>query len=215
METNPWQVDSIDAFICFKCPECQFYSQKDDFFQNHALENHPLSIVLFERSEEIISIKVEEDDNYQNDYHNCVGLSKQPNSIKNSYPSKEEEINKINENDNGNVNEISVCEIKNEQFEKEEIALEEDPLNISDKNLERNKIHICTYCGKDFKDKSNFKRHVSLMHEGKKRIPCEIPGCKTNFASKQNLKLHIRAVHEGEKPHKCNQCSFRSLQGIS
>ena len=54
MNTNPWQVDSIDAFICFKCPECQFYSQKDDFFQNHALENHPLSIVLFEKSEELL-----------------------------------------------------------------------------------------------------------------------------------------------------------------
>ena len=177
MDTNPWQVDSIDAFICFKCPECQFYSQKDDFFQNHALENHPLSIVLFEKSEEIISIKVEEDDNYQN----ITDLTKQPNSIKYSYPSKEEEMNKRNKNDN----EISVCETKTKQFEKEEIALEEDPLNIPHKNPEGNKIHICTYCGKDFKDKSNFKRHVSSMHEGKKRIPCEIPGCKTNFASKQ------------------------------
>ena len=116
MDTNPWQVDSIDAFICFKCPECQFYSQKDDFFQNHAIENHPLSIVLFEKSEEIISIKVEEDDNYQN----ITDLTKQPNSIKYSYPSKEEEMNKRNKNDN----EISVCETKTKQFEKEEIALQ-------------------------------------------------------------------------------------------
>ena len=44
---NPWLVDSIQAFTFLKCPECVFDTKEVDNFQNHAIENHPLSIVLF------------------------------------------------------------------------------------------------------------------------------------------------------------------------
>ena len=47
MMENPWQVDSIEAFACLKCPECVFYTKENNVFQNHAVENHPLSHVLF------------------------------------------------------------------------------------------------------------------------------------------------------------------------
>ena len=47
MEDNPWQVDSVQAFSFLKCPECIFDTQEEDFFQVHAIENHPLSFVLF------------------------------------------------------------------------------------------------------------------------------------------------------------------------
>ena len=44
---NPWQVDSVQAFVCLKCPECTFDAKKGEIFRDHALENHPLSFVLF------------------------------------------------------------------------------------------------------------------------------------------------------------------------
>ena len=47
MSDNPWQVESIDAFMCLKCPECLFDTKEAKNFQNHALENHPMSFVLF------------------------------------------------------------------------------------------------------------------------------------------------------------------------
>ena len=47
MMENPWQVDSIEAFACLKCPECVFNTKENKVFQNHAVENHPLSHVLF------------------------------------------------------------------------------------------------------------------------------------------------------------------------
>ena len=52
MDENPWEVDSILAFSCFKCPECAFFDQEENSFQNHALEYHPLSFVLFGKYEE-------------------------------------------------------------------------------------------------------------------------------------------------------------------
>ena len=47
MNSNPWQVDSIWDFSFLHCPECQFNTQNENFFQTHAEENHPLSYVLF------------------------------------------------------------------------------------------------------------------------------------------------------------------------
>ena len=44
---NPWQVVSIEAFYCLKCPECMYFTTDDNQFYNHAIENHPLSGVLF------------------------------------------------------------------------------------------------------------------------------------------------------------------------
>ena len=44
---NPWQVDSMEAFACLKCPECYFTSKQENLFQDHAVQCHPLSHVLF------------------------------------------------------------------------------------------------------------------------------------------------------------------------
>ena len=47
MDINPWQVESIQAFYFLKCPECAFDTKEENYFHEHALENHPLSLVIF------------------------------------------------------------------------------------------------------------------------------------------------------------------------
>ena len=47
MTENPWQVESIQAFTIFQCPECLFEAEEEIQFENHATENHSLSFVLF------------------------------------------------------------------------------------------------------------------------------------------------------------------------
>ena len=42
---NPWQVRSIQAFSCLKCPECTFITKEENTFQTHAVQSHPLSYV--------------------------------------------------------------------------------------------------------------------------------------------------------------------------
>ena len=34
---NPWHVDSVQAFLYLKCPECTFDTKKGDTFRDHAL----------------------------------------------------------------------------------------------------------------------------------------------------------------------------------
>ena len=51
MSINPWEVDSIREFYFLKCPECDFTHKEENFFQNHAIDSHPLSIPFFEKNE--------------------------------------------------------------------------------------------------------------------------------------------------------------------
>ena len=42
--TNPWDVDSLQAFLTLKCPECDFCTDTETSFQVHAVANHPLCL---------------------------------------------------------------------------------------------------------------------------------------------------------------------------
>ena len=48
MIDNPWLVESIQDFYFLKCPECSFDTQQEIIFQQHSIENHPLSYVFFQ-----------------------------------------------------------------------------------------------------------------------------------------------------------------------
>ena len=52
MGYNPWKVASIQAFSCIKCPQCAFYTKEENYFERHAMSNHPLSFVLFGKFED-------------------------------------------------------------------------------------------------------------------------------------------------------------------
>ena len=60
---NPWLVNSIQAFSFLNCPECSFKAKDKNFFQGHALQNHPLSFEFFctssEKTKEIVREIVE------------------------------------------------------------------------------------------------------------------------------------------------------------
>ena len=60
---NPWKVNSLQAFheIFLKCPECAFNTKEEAFFRDHAIKNHPLSLVLFGKSKEATNRQLEDD----------------------------------------------------------------------------------------------------------------------------------------------------------
>jgi hypothetical protein len=39
---NPWTVNSLDEFLYYCCPECNFKSQLLDDFNGHAIVVHPM-----------------------------------------------------------------------------------------------------------------------------------------------------------------------------
>ena len=53
LDKNPWKVKSIQDFSCLKCPECVFFTKDQNYFEDHAIANHPLSAILFESNPEL------------------------------------------------------------------------------------------------------------------------------------------------------------------
>ena len=83
MSFNPWKVESIKAFYYLKCPECKFDTKEESSFQDHAIENHPMSYELFGKKsvteEEFDSVMIKEgqmsdfDENIKVDFAEMVG----------------------------------------------------------------------------------------------------------------------------------------------
>ena len=73
MSINPWQVDNIQEFYFLKCPECDFVHKEESDFQNHAVENHPLSVVFFGDSDiKMEEITIIDDFNEENESNDTV-----------------------------------------------------------------------------------------------------------------------------------------------
>ena len=116
---NPWQVDSIKAFACLKCPECAFNTNIENNFTDHAVENHPLSFVLFGKSEEVTKVKMEENtDNswsifsYMNENVEPIQVKNEPNG-----PNVEENINNANTDTGESLSEALIFASTNPQYD--------------------------------------------------------------------------------------------------
>uniref|UniRef100_A0A6J0SYE1 C2H2-type domain-containing protein n=1 Tax=Pogona vitticeps TaxID=103695 RepID=A0A6J0SYE1_9SAUR len=60
----------------------------------------------------------------------------------------------------------------------------------------------CTECGKSFKEKNAFVKHLKI-HSGERPYICLI--CGKNFTKKSSLVIHQR-IHSRSKPFACNDC---------
>ena len=180
MSDNPWLVESIHDFSCFKCPECVFDTKEEEIFEDHATENHPLSFGFFgEKYEDNTteSITIKDEINVDLSIHeefepvvrklkkNCLDLQ----------TSKEVE----------NIHQENVDESKTQSVQ------------IDDSNS-------CFICKKTFLKKSALTVHIETVHDGKKPFKCSL--CVSEFSQKGNLNTHIETVHEKKKPFTCSHC---------
>ena len=80
---------------------------------------------------------------------------------------------------------------------------------------------LCQICGKDFRNRAQFRNHYRTVHEGKKRKPpskpyierkkmfiCELCGYTT--PETMRLRNHKLSVHEGVMPYACDVCDYRT-----
>ena len=223
MDVNPWQVDSIQEFSYFvsyyKCPECSFDVREQQVFQEHAIENHPLSYVLFGKKSEDKEfhdpLKIE--DFTSNAM--VVQYEKLPNKKEIQFKNNLQETQST-ENIEANVSlcdkstsdsetKIDKSDLENspDQLQKLDVEKELDPPYSYDskileylgieyqqtEGLEGKKLYQCSECGKNLKGKRSIENHIEKIHGVKKPYECSI--CDKSYLILYNLRLHIEKSH--------------------
>ena len=223
MNDNPWQVDSIQEFSYFvsyyKCPECSFDVREQQVFQEHAIENHPLSYVLFGKKDEEEKfhdpLKIE--DLTSNTM--VVKYEKLPNKKEIQFKNNLQETQST-ENIEVNVSlsdkltidsetkiEKSDEENSPDQLQKLDMKKELDPpysykskileyLGIEyqkTEGLNGKELYQCSKCGKKLKGKRSIENHIQKIHGAKKPYQCSI--CDKGYLILYNLRIHIEQSH--------------------
>ena len=143
---NPWNVENLEEFLYFCCPECDLKDQSKVEFLQHALEQHPKAKECVQQFNEFI-IKEEEN----------------------------KDLNCFSENLNDPVYDyegILKCEIKEEPNDQEmDTHLKHKNIKkskLSKKSRDSLKItknYKCEECDTSCPSISNLKRHCSNFHE--------------------------------------------------
>ena len=203
---NPWHVKSIKAFYYLKCPECEFDTKKESIFEDHAIENHPMSFELFVKNspkkEEFNSVPVKKEQ--MSDFYEKENDCEQFLSVL-DYDTK-----MVDENDSSAFGEVKKepiddnFSIEDHSNLKNQVAFDHEGHHFMSV-LEEKKPYKCSYCEDSFKQSKELLDHITSVHEGKKPFKCS--RCEEGFTSIQGLQEHYESVHEGEYLYNCSHCN--------
>jgi hypothetical protein len=233
MDQNPWAVESIQAFYILKCPDCDFNTKEEKMFENHTTENHPLSLVLFDKQsvkKDFDTVKIKEEPFSHFDTQ-ISHIDK--NSLTNNqfFPScyinedtsmlvvqdLKKELADVDENDFNNSSEMD----STEDFDK--IDIKEEPLSQYDTEIVYHDNEKSSTLNQfpEFKkeptdgtyvDENNFRDKENGINDG------EMENCSTDIANiGVNLEgdpqsSKIMTVHEGKKQCKSGEKVIRDFK---
>ena len=202
-----WNVESLEDFLYYICPECDNRNPSRDEFLHHALSKHQGS------NDYLMKFSVKEEfniDNYDDIEENCV---KEPNNsldfIKNDNKEdflthlKEENIDDDDENYDVSIDAKEDFNFDVDENEVEKISNDEEFGDFKSENKNDTikngelKPFKCDQCQFAAKYHSTLTKHVNYVHEGIQKPKCNI--CGKEFMRKCNLRDHKKNVHERQK----------------
>ena len=167
-DQNPWEVENIEVFSFYCCPECDFKSKNGDHFKRHALESHHKAKSFFikpknkktEKTTGIKCVQVKTDSERQNKINE--GLEDfVPSNIKveeeSLSESEGEEFVRLSEQKGKSLNFLNPDFIINKDLESfgddETVDTFEDKLKtFDDQKLEDNVEELDTFDGENYED---------------------------------------------------------------
>ncbi len=220
-DSNPWHVETLDAFIYICCPECTYKSKESINFKTHAIENHPLSADLFSKAgkeikEELPDFNIYHSEGPGPNQEDFADLQLQ-DSIDRNHEVKDVKVdcdvliqNKdpaadldLDEFDNDNDD----WKMEDNDDEDDEDYIEEQPLVKRKRgrpagvpnSAYANSRHECTLCPEVFKRKVDLRSHKK-QHANE---PVQCDGCGEELENRSKLRIHKYKKH---KDTKCEEC---------
>ena len=221
MNSNPWNVQTLDEFLFYCCPECDNKYVTKSHFVEHALTSHQVSQQYIPSVlQNMMSIA------------NVKAVTKLPREIVTkplvNHPVLQNVISELNEeielNDrekNANSQEIITLDSDEEETQPQTLnsdsILNAKPNSHVDKsqtvkNQSRNQkvknqkvknpkmktllLYKCDQCGKNLKSKSNLEDHLRNFHTSgslNKRLKCDM--CDKILGTTSAMKYHMEYVH--------------------
>ena len=204
---NPWRVESIQDFLCLKCPECVFFTQDENYFENHAVANHPLSAMLFDETMSSSEIEGAEEEKVLEDVNDykAYNVKKEP---------ADSDISERDPYDSSNINIRQHETISIDPELQNEDKLVEKSFHCPKCNFKTSKKHYldqhlnghndCQYCGKVFlgsHGKARLATHVKTHQETlwkptghkvkpKKQVLCIF--CNRDYKNWSNRNRHMK-----------------------
>ena len=230
MDINPWQVDNIQEFYFLKCPECDFMHKEESDFQNHAVENHPLSVTFFgEVDMTIEKFGIFDDHSEENESNNALNTVTEEiletrnddeihqrifqieNEVKQEVQDSEEcQMSEISQNtDVAEVQEPpTIIPLLTYEYAAAQIA-HAIPARESREILDEdpsinNDVRLDLGLQIPIQPSSSNLVSPLTVKNGKKKFECS--KCDASFTRKPNLKKHVEVIHEGKKVNKCSIC---------
>ena len=185
MMENPWQVDSIESFTYLKCPECVFDTKEKSCFQNHAIENHPLSHILFGQKGNNFTILDFDPNGFDSEYAESSKRAQFPKTKLHETSMLKEETLKIKNTfaeTRDPLHEAILIEITNE-----------NELNVNQQTTVEKQLW-CDTCGAAFLSDYSLKSHIESWHHYPQANKSD-----GNILSEVPLETLGNTVHEGKK----------------
>ena len=217
---NPWQVDSIEAFNCLMCPECIFITKEKNLFEKHAVDNHPLSHVLFGLSNENLTDFIEETDKNSKSLQDLNGttlntkLNFEAHLDEDSFEISYENIENVKESNDAQGHEgisFNPCYIKYEDSEEISNEIIENNKKRQDAQVHEGiKFNPFDITEEDSEGDSEEISDEMIENESKDTLLCPI--CGKHFCNQRSKQRHIQTIHEGKKPYRCDPCRVNFSQ---
>ena len=174
MASNPWLVESIEAFSFYCCPECVFRSKDESNFQRHALQTHSQSNSLFNNYDN----KMDVDDIKQEEQ-----IEVKPDLANSDSDSNREDI--ANEDDFKDSELLDILKVDDDS------QIGRNQKDNSEDKIER---FSCNECGKQCKSKKDLTNHMYYHKYYLNGVQEFCARCKKNVPEKL-FPTHLETVH--------------------
>ena len=215
---DQWCVSSVDEFLLYCCPDCDFKEKNKDDFIKHAISQHPISanylgqIIIKQELFEDYSGELKNEIVSDYDYTEFLNDNNTDASYSDILPEPEINITTY-ETITQIVNEGKkkwACNICHTFFTIKQSA-KQHVLNIhkgteqqDEKKTAKNTIKCEKFNGTSISLVPIMRKDNNEVHGGTKDNECE--SCGKSFSDARSLKKHIHTVHEGHKDYNCESC---------
>ena len=233
MTENPWDVEYLEEYLVYSCPECRETSQNESEFLDHVLGDHPNSrpyLMKFIVKEDKMALDFHElkqklqtafepdfklennsnekqeylDDQYENEYGEFTN-DQDPLEANDDVEMVNDEKGVACKHCGINFHTSKYLQIHMKMCSKKKLTILKKSVATEEKVVEKEVGYKCTDCDETFESKYYYTKHNEEVHL-KLNLKCE--GCGKVFHGKAVYYNHIHhcKLTDNYKPTVCETC---------